>query len=1071
MEAKPNPTKWPPSGGSTPAASMPTPITQRFRALQRQLANASNEEEVRLAWVRAIEAVLGIVVGAERSHRDLSYNNVVIEFKGPGRFNGRTSSPAFKEAMQDRLLPYIRRTAKAEHIDESDYIGIAIDDTHLAFAQVVEGQISHDGLLPITLKTFGLVIQACRTSHRRAITASNLIEDFGHESSRGIRLMRAMADALAAAKARRTGTKVRMLFEEWRTLYGQVADLSKEQLTAINGTLRFAQATNRTEVSERLFVVHTFNSLLIKLLAAQITAAHGLASGRTFAADLVTIEDDTELLRRIREDIEHGGFFEATGIHGFVEEAIFSWYLDAATNAHHRASLGGAIRDILTELSLYRTDKLDHTRDVLRDFYQDLVPDVLRKSLGEFYTPDWLVRYAVNQLHVRNWLETRAIDPTCGSGSFLVEVIRRKRSAALKRNLTPSETVRMVIDTVWGFDLNPLAVQASRTNFLMAIADLLKAEPGQQIEIPVLLADAVYSPARLPDADEDLVEYHVGSENADLKILLPSALAFDRTLLDRVFEVMGEFVDGDAAFARCAKSLVSRGILNDEQLQRWTDPLKWTYDQVLRLHRQSWNGIWFRIVRNYFRSANAGRFDVIVGNPPWIRWSKLPDAYRERAKPTCEQYNIFSETPHHGGNELDISGMITYTTADKWLRRNGKLSFVLTQTHFQSPSSQGFRRFRIDDHDRLNPLAIDDMKALKPFKEAANKTSVAVFRKTTTPPKYPVPYRVWTPASGHPRLIPSHLALPDVMRRTTRHSLEATPVEAEGSPWAVLGLGRFAALSSITGRSEWVHGRKGVTTDLNGLYFVNVTATNRRTGLVKVQTRPEAGKRDIGPPRIFWVEPTLLFPLLKGAADFDTCFMHPTHGLFAFVPNGGISREAYDSARTRVNTHCPKTRAYFRAYETSLRERSTWMKRMPNAPFYAVYNVGEYTFAPYKVVWAEQSRVFKAAVAANAKVPLVGPRPFVPDHKIFFVDFNEPEPAYFLCGLLLAPLVREFVESHNISIQVGDIFKHMSLPPFDPSRCQHTQLATLTKEAHLERDPNTRATLVQRLRDKAERIL
>ena len=1050
---------------------MSTPQTQQFRTLQQQLANASNEEEVRLAWVRAIEAVPGIVFSAERGRRDLSYNNVVIEFKGPGKFNGRTTSAAFKEAIQERLLPYIRKTAKAEHIDESDYIGIAIDDTHLAFAQVVDGEVTHDSLLPITQRTFGLVVQACRTCHRRAITATNLIEDFGHESVRGIALMRAMADALSAAKTRRSGTKVQMLFEEWRTLYGQVADLSKEQLNAINGTLRFARATNRTEVSERLFVVHTFNSLLMKLLAAQITAAHGLASGRTFAADLVTTDADTEFLARIREDIEQGGFFEATGIHGFVEEAIFSWYLDAATNARHRASLSAAIRDILTDLSLYRTDRLDHARDVLRDFYQDLVPDVLRKSLGEFYTPDWLVKHTVNQLHVRNWIDTRAIDPTCGSGSFLVELIARKRLAASKHGMTPSATVRMIIDTVWGFDLNPLAVQASRTNFLMAMADLLKAEPGQQIEIPVLLADAVYSPARLPDADEDLVEYQVGSQNANLKILLPAALAFDRLALDRVFEVMAELVSDNAAFTRCARALLSRGVLNQTQLQDWSYPLKWTYDQVLRLHRQNWNGIWFRIVRNYFRSANAGRFDVIVGNPPWIRWSKLPDAYRERAKPTCEQYNIFSETPYHGGNELDISGMITYTTADKWLKPNGKLAFVLTQTHFQSPSSQGFRRFWIDHQNRLAPLVVDDMKGLRPFAEAANKTSVAVFRKTKVPPKYPVPYRVWTPSSGQVRLIPSSLPLPDVMRRVRRRRLEATPVGSEGSPWAILEPGRFAALSSISGRSDWVHGRKGITTDLNGLYFVNITATNSRTRLVRVQTRPEAGRTDIGPPRIYWVEPTFLHPLLKGAADFDTCFVGPSHGLFAFVPNRGISREAYEDAERHVNTSCPKTRTYLRAYETSLRERSTWIKRMPTAPFYAVYNVGAYTFAPYKVVWAEQSGEFKAAVAANGSVPLIGQRPYVPDHKIFFVDFNEPEPAYFLCGLLSAPLVREFVESHNISIQVGNIFKHMSLPSFNVHRRQHTRLAEAVRKAHLEPDPEARAPLVHQLRSNAEQLL
>ena len=130
-----------------------------------------------------------------------------------------------------------------------------------------------------------------------------------------------------------------------------------------------------------------------------------------------------------------------------------------------------------------------------------------------------------------------------------------------------------------------------------------------------------------------------------------------------------------------------------------------------------------------FWSATAGQFDAIVGNPPWVRWSNLPEAYRNRAKPTCEKYAIFSDTKFHGGNELDISAIITYTTADKWLVEDGRLVFVITQTVFQSPSSQGFRRFRINATDRLVPISIDDMKELKPFPDAANKTAVAMFTK------------------------------------------------------------------------------------------------------------------------------------------------------------------------------------------------------------------------------------------------------------------------------------------------------------------------------------------------------
>lgn len=144
---------------------------------------------------------------------------------------------------------------------------------------------------------------------------------------------------------------------------------------------------------------------------------------------------------------------------------------------------------------------------------------------------------------------------------------------------------------------------------------------------------------------------------------------------------------------------------------------------------------------------------------------------------------------------------------------------------------------------------------------------------------------------------------------------------------------------------------------------------------------------------------------------------------------------------------------------------------MPNAPFYAIYNVGSYTFAPYKVIWAEQSGTFEAAVATTGEVPVMGQREYVPDHKIFFVDFQEAEPAYFLCGLLASPIVQEFVESHNISIQVGDIFKHMSVPSFDCARADHRRLAWLVQLAHEEHDASKRAALVASLKLEAEQII
>ena len=619
----------------------------------------------------------------------------------------------------------------------------------------------------------------------------------------------------------------------------------------------------------------------------------------------------------------------------------------------------------------------------------------------------------------------------------------------------------MLVESVWGFDLNPLAVQISRTNFLMAIADLLRDSPGQEVELPVLLADAVYSPAPLPAGDsDDVVEYHIGSEVSNLTVVLPTALAFDRTTLDSVFTVMGELVNCNAGYDQCENQLVARGIVTDTQAATWSPSLAKTYRRVLDLHRRDWNGIWFRIVRNFFWSATAGRFDLIVGNPPWVRWSKLPPMYRERAKPTCEQYDIFSDTPHHGGNELDISGMITYTTADKWLKQGGTLAFVITQTHYQTPSSQGFRRFRINATHYLAPLLIDDMKAVKPFPGAANKTSVALFDKSVSAPTYPVPYRIWTAKKGTTKAIPTNMTLAQVMaHKIESATYEANPVGGEGSPWAILPPGRFDVVASIAGRSDWVRGRKGITTDLNGVYFVSIDDQATNENLVRICTRPEAGRAKIGRPRSFWVEPVLLYPLLKGASDFDTCRVKPKAELFALVPNRGITQSEVARANDAMNSRCPRTKSYLAAYEEWLRNRSTWKGRMPSAPYYAIYNVGQYTFAPFKVVWAEQSQKFKAAVVTSSNVPLVGQRPYVPDHKVFFVDFDDGPPAYYLCGLLASSLVREFVESHNISIQVGNIFKHMKLPRFEPGKSQHIKLALLSKRAHGAGSPKEHARI------------
>jgi len=350
-------------------------IKKGYDLINRRRQQWVNEEEVRHAWMKGIEEVLQIDLDAERARRDSSYNNVVIEFKGPGLFRGSENSPKFTEALEERLLKYIPRLAAEQGIDEQDYIGIAIDGEHISFAQVRDGHVVHQPLMPFSIITFQMVIDALRANFRRAITSKNLIEDFGHLSNAGCDLMQAMSTALGDALESSGNHKIQMLFEEWATLYGQAADLSIQQRKKINGSLGFNfPGEAKIDLPAKLFITHTFYSLLIKLVAAEIVAAHGMASSPSLIHELLSIEKDENLVNALRINIEQCSFFNAVGLHGFVEEAIFGWYLDAADKKTIRAAMCLAIRTLLAQLSVYRFDTIqntDRSRDVLRDFYQD----------------------------------------------------------------------------------------------------------------------------------------------------------------------------------------------------------------------------------------------------------------------------------------------------------------------------------------------------------------------------------------------------------------------------------------------------------------------------------------------------------------------------------------------------------------------------------------------------------------------------------------------------------------------------------------------------------------------------
>ncbi len=91
--------------------------------------------------------------------------------------------------------------------------------------------------------------------------------------------------------------------------------------------------------------------------------------------------------------------------------------------------------------------------------------------------------------------------------------------------------------------------------------------------------------------------------------------------------------------------------------------------------------------------------------------------------------------------------------------------------------------------------------------------------------------------------------------------------------------------------------------------------------------------------------------------------------------------------------------------------------------------------------------------------------------QVYFADFQNEGEAHFVCGVLNSSLVKEYVESHTIKIQVSNIFKHLSIPRFDAKDLGHVALSRASLKAHAAKSPDARSKRLLALDKLAEVVL
>lgn len=1004
--------------------------------LQVELAGAL-KEFARRAQIK-LEGHHNVTIATGRP--DSVYGSVIVEYKDPGTLSPNKDA-APNKALIDQLKKRFYDLRREENRNWNSMFGAGTDGKYFIFLRFRDDKWTDQEPLPVNRYSTEMFLWALYNLGQKGkpYQPEYLHGDFGSGSPVAREGVGALYDEILATD----NPKAQVFFNQWKILFGEVCGYDVENLSdKLKKLAEFYVVKGKPQPAQLLFAVHTYYAILIKLLAAEIVSFFNPWMPRQ--VEKLQSATTSAKLKRELEDLERGGIFHQMGITNFLEGDLFSWYLAVWSEPIEKL-----VRNMITKLDEYNpgtfSEEPAQSRDLLKKLYQQLFPKSVRHDLGEYYTPDWLAEHVLNELGYEGDPDKRLLDPACGSGTFLVMAINRIRRWYDQNReecaYDEGELLKKILANVIGFDLNPLAVMAARTNYLVAIKDLIRHV--DRVEIPVYLCDSIMTPAEYGDLFTGASLGNVAkvpcSAMKPPHLLVPKEIAQSPKEVAKYADVLENCVKN----AYAPEEFLSR--CRDEGLNVSTKDVHIAlYKELVRLDKENKNGIWARIIKNNFAPLFTDQVDYVAGNPPWVTWESLPTEYRAETEFVWKKYRLYE---HRGmkarlaaAND-DISILMAYVSADCFLREGGSLGFVITQSVFQSVGGEGFRRFKTQNSE-LCVKSVHDFVKVRPFEAAQNRPATFFFLKGK-PTSYPIRYVEWR-RIGSER-IPEELPFELVRTRLAVEEKHARPSDKNrlDSAWEIYGTDREVP-SKLRGSSEYT-ARKGVCTSANSVYWVNCK-TKTASGLVLVENLNTIGKKKTEKLSKS-IEPDLVFPVLRGR-DVKPWHAAPSlHLILPQVPGVGKSAIPLDEMRRRF----PRTLEFLQEFEPVLRERNEWKKLLKpiGEPYYALYAVGPYTFAPWKVVFKEIAASIQAAVISSSRSDMLGEKLVIPDHKLVLVPAGSEIEAHYLCAVLNTKLLNSVAMSYMVGTQISThLFRNIAIPTFDKENTVHRSLAKSSLNFH-----------------------
>ena len=147
--------------------------------------------------------------------------------------------------------------------------------------------------------------------------------------------------------------------------------------------------------------------------------------------------------------------------------------------------------------------------------------------------------------------------------------------------------------------------------------------------------------------------------------------------------------------------------------------------------------------------AHNGKYDILVGNPPWANFGDLPTAYKALLKPFFLEEGLVPDRQKTllGSSRTDIAALVLKVALGRLLKKNGTGCFYIpTSLFFGDGAHSGFRNYSAggsqNGADSRRNFAVDtvyEFTSTKVFEGVGTSYCCAKFR-TDTQQDFPVSY-------------------------------------------------------------------------------------------------------------------------------------------------------------------------------------------------------------------------------------------------------------------------------------------------------------------------------------------